>query len=574
MGIVILDESVASKIAAGEVIERPASVVKELVENALDAGARRVTVEVREAGRALIQVCDDGCGMSREDAVLALQRHATSKIRSAHDLFAIRTFGFRGEALPSIAAVSHLVLITRPRESEAATRLVAVSGEVVELEEVGAPPGTDVKVSRLFTNVPARLKFLRRDEAEMAHIADTFTRFLFSHPEVALTLTRDDRAVIQHPGSADLRAAVLAAWGRDCAEAMVPVALAAPGISVRGLISNPSLHRATRGRQFLYVNQRWVRNRALTHAVEEAYSHVLPEGRHPAVVLLVEVNPAAVDVNVHPTKAEVRLHQEWEVHHVVSRAVKEALGSVGAAPRVGLTRVAGPLAPSPPSPQGRGDQGALPMGWAGTLAAPGVLSPAFQSAQGESLELRPLAQLRQTYILAESRQGLLLVDQHRAQERVLYERFVQARLSRQGAGQALLEPVVVQLGPREAAVVAEEMDDLSALGFALEPFGRDAYLVRAVPIALARDDPADLVRDLAEDLAAEGDGRALERRRERLLVTLSCRSAVKAGDVLVYEETVELLRDLAATARPYTCPHGWPIVMTISNFEIDRKFNR
>lgn len=574
MGIVILDESVASKIAAGEVIERPASVVKELVENALDAGARRVTVEVREAGRALIQVCDDGCGMSREDAVLALQRHATSKIRSADDLFAIRTFGFRGEALPSIAAVSHLVLITRPRESEAATRLVAVSGEVVELEEVGAPPGTDVKVSRLFTNVPARLKFLRRDEAEMAHIADTFTRFLFSHPEVALTLTRDDRAVIQHPGSADLRAAVLAAWGRDCAEAMVPVALAAPGISVRGLISNPSLHRATRGRQFLYVNQRWVRNRALTHAVEEAYSHVLPEGRHPAVVLLVEVNPAAVDVNVHPTKAEVRLHQEWEVHHVVSRAVKEALGSVGAAPRVGLTRVAGPLAPSPPSPQGRGDQGALPMGWAGTLAAPGVLSPAFQSAQGESLELRPLAQLRQTYILAESRQGLLLVDQHRAQERVLYERFVQARLSRQGAGQALLEPVVVQLGPREAAVVAEEMDDLSALGFALEPFGRDAYLVRAVPIALARDDPADLVRDLAEDLAAEGDGRALERRRERLLVTLSCRSAVKAGDVLVYEETVELLRDLAATARPYTCPHGWPIVMTISNFEIDRKFNR
>ena len=609
MSIIILDESVASKIAAGEVIERPASVVKELMENALDAGARRVEVEIREGGRGLIRVSDDGRGMTREDAVLSLQRYATSKIRTAEDLFVINTFGFRGEALPSIAAVSHLSLVTRPAQAQVpgpegrdvprpdragmaagsaglasgpaepglatGTRLVAVAGEVVELEEVGAPPGTEVAVAKLFHNTPARLKFLKRDESEVGHIADVVTRFLFSHPEVALRLTREGREVIQYPGGSSLQAAVAAAWGRELAEAMLPVELALPGMRVSGLISAPAVHRGSRNRQFLFVNRRWVRNRAITHALEEAYRRVLPEGRYPAAVLLLEVEPGSVDVNVHPTKAEVRLSREWEAHHLVSRAVQEALGRSGAAAQLGLRQMAGPPPPSPggPGPLGGGAQGELPAGWAGTLAAPGVLSPAFQASGGRP-ELRPLAQLRQTYILAESAQGLLLVDQHRAQERVLYERFTEARLSGRPSAQALLEPVAVQLGPREAAVVAEQSQELSALGFELEAFGSEAFLVRAVPAALAKEDPAALVRDLAEDLAAESGGQSLDRRRERLLVTLSCRSAIKAGDALSYGETTELLDALVATARPYTCPHGWPIVMTISNFEIDRKFNR
>ena len=573
MVIVILDESVASKIAAGEVIERPASVVKELIENALDAGARRIDVEVREAGRGLIRVIDDGCGMGREDAVLSLQRHATSKIRSADDLFAISTLGFRGEALPSIASVSHLTMVTRPAHADPGTRLLAIAGEVVELEDAGAPPGTELLVRNLFHNTPARLKFLKRDEVEAGHITDVFTRFLFSHPGVSLRLTRDGREVMQHSGSPDLRAAVAAAWGRELAEAMLPIELALPGMSVRGLASAPSVHRGSRNRQFLFINHRWVRNRALTHAIEEAYRRVLPEGRYPAAALLIEVDPSSMDVNVHPTKAEVRLSREWEVHHLVSRAIQESLSAVGASPRIGLVQVDSPSRPSA-LPQPGPQQGALPAGWAGALAAPGVLSPAFRAPAGDRFELRPLAQLRSTYILAESAQGLLLVDQHRAQERVLYERFTEARLSHRSIAQALLEPVVAQLGPREAAVVTQQVDDLASLGFELEPFGADAFLVRSVPAVLAKENPSDLVKDLAEDLASESGAQSLDRRRERLLITLSCRSAIKAGDALTYEETAALLTALSGTARPYTCPHGWPIVMTISNFEIDRKFNR
>ena len=573
MSIIILDESVASKIAAGEVIERPASVVKELLENALDASARHVEVEIRGGGREFMRVSDDGCGMTREDAVLSLQRYATSKIRTADDLTAVSTFGFRGEALPSIAAVSHFTMVTRCTDSQAGTRLIAVGGEVVELEEVGAPPGTQITVTRLFYNTPARLKFLKSDNVETGHIVEVFTRFLFSNPEVSLRLSQEGRVMMQHPGSGDLRAAVLSAWGRELADGMLSVELSLPGMAVAGLVSGAQIHRGSRNRQFLFVNRRWVRNRALSHALDEAYRGVLPEGRHPAAVLLVQLEPGAVDVNVHPTKAEVRLSHEWEVHHLVSRAVREALAASGAPARGELAQMARP-AGLPGGPVAPAQQAPLPGGWAGTLAAPGVLSPAFQAQAGDHLELRPLAQLRQTYILAESRQGLLLVDQHRAQERISYERFTQARLSRESAGQALLSPVAVQLGPREAAVLSQQIEELRALGFDLEPFGADAYLVRAVPGELARADPGALVRDIAEELTAEAGESSVERRRERLLITLSCRSAIKAGDPLTYEEMAELLRALAGTARPYTCPHGWPIVMTISNFEIDRKFNR
>ncbi len=575
VSILILDESTASKIAAGEVVERPASVVKELVENALDAGARRVEVEIREGGRGLIRVTDDGCGMTREDAVLSLQRHATSKIRTAEDLFCVTTLGFRGEALPSIASVSHLAMVTRGREAESGTKLTAVGGEVVELEDVGAPVGTQVSVSRLFYNTPARLKFLRRDAAEVAQITETCTRFLFSHPETALRLRVEGREVIQYGGSGGLAAAVVAAWGPDLAGAMVPLERRTAGLSVRGLVSLPAQHRATRNRQFVFVNNRWVRSRTLTHALEEAFRGLLPDRRFPAAVLLLEVEPRAVDVNVHPTKAEVRLSREPEIHHFLLGAAQEALRSAGAA---GLhvappaATGAGPAAPSHPAETGQ--QRGFDSGWAGTLAAPGVLSQAFQSAAGEQLDLRPLAQLRDTYILAESRGGLLLVDQHRAQERVLYERFAQARLSQKGEGQALLTPASVQLGTQEAEALGAYLTDLQALGFEIEPFGRDSFLVRAVPVELIDGDPGDLVKDMAEELAAAEATPSVERRRDSLLTTLSCRSAIKAGDRLSYEEMGELLRSLAGTARPYTCPHGWPIVMTISHFEIDRKFRR
>ncbi len=580
MSIIVLDESIASKIAAGEVIERPASVVKELVENALDAGARRIEIEVRDAGRGLIRVIDDGVGMTRQDAVLSLQRHATSKLRSADELFSITTLGFRGEALPSIASVSHVTLTTRTADTESGTRLVVSGGEVIELDDVGAPPGTDIAVTKLFFNTPARLKFLRRDAAELGHITDTCTRFLLSHPGVSLRLRIEGRDALWHsPGAtADLRAAVLATWGRELSESMVPFERRAGGMTVFGLLSPPLLHRATRSHQFTYVNRRWVHSRTLSHAVEEAYRGLVPDKRFPAVVLLLEIEPHAVDVNVHPTKAEVRLSREPEIHHLVYAAVREALESAGVtAGATFLQRVGQELAPAqqPPMWQGQApSQQQAQQGWAGTIVAPGLLSPAFRAAVGDRLELRPLAQLRETYILAESQAGLLLVDQHRAQERILYERFSQARLSQRPPSQALLAPASVQLGAREAAAIAEQLDDLRNVGFELEPFGRDAFMVRAVPAQLRTGDIEGVVKDLADELSAEGTGSSVDRRREKLLITLCCRSSVKAGDRLSHDEMIELLRDLASTARPYTCPHGWPIVMTISNFEIDRKFNR
>jgi DNA mismatch repair protein MutL len=515
--------------------------------------------------------------MTREDAVLSLQRHATSKLRSAEDLFHITTLGFRGEALPSIASVSHLTLITRATGAETATRLVVESGEVVELEEAGAPVGTQLTVSRLFHNTPARLKFLKRDASELGHIADTVTRFLFSHPETSFHLQIEGREALRHHGSSDLRAAALAVWGREVADAMIPVEQRAAGITITGLVTSPAVSRATRNAQYLYVNRRWVRNRTLTHALEEAYRGLLPEKRFPVAILLVEVEPHALDVNVHPTKAEVRLSREPEIHHLVYTALKEALESTGATPRF-----APPMTlpqPEPNVPAGFGAPGSptqepLAPGWAGTMAAPGLLSQAFRQAIGDKLELRPLAQLRNTYILAESQAGLLLVDQHRAQERILYERFAAARAGSRGHGQNLLTPVSVQLGPREAVAVSTQLEDLNAVGFELEPFGRDAFLVRALPVELRHNEAEALVRDLAEELAAEGTSTSVDRRREKLLITLCCRSSIKAGDRLSYEEMVELLNTLTGTARPYTCPHGWPIVMTISNFEIDRKFNR
>ncbi|UCH34280.1 MAG: DNA mismatch repair endonuclease MutL, partial [Armatimonadota bacterium] len=325
MPIIILEQEVINQIAAGEVIERPASVVKELVENSLDAGATRISIDLGQGGRRLIRVTDDGCGMTREDAVLALQRHATSKINSADDLFSIRTLGFRGEALPSIAAVSYLRIVTRPRDETEATEISVRGGEVVDMRTVGAPPGTEVTVARLFYNTPARLKFLRSESSELSYMTDLVTRFSFSHPPVSFRLSHGEREVVHRPAADDLLSSVVALYGRDAAERLVPVDLRLPSIRVSGFVSRPDFTRSSRSHQAFFVNRRQVRNRTLTHAVEEPYRAALPRGRFPVAVLLVEIEPTLVDVNVHPAKAEVPFVRDCEVHEAVRRAVQTAL---------------------------------------------------------------------------------------------------------------------------------------------------------------------------------------------------------------------------------------------------------
>jgi DNA mismatch repair protein MutL len=582
--IIILDGSIASKIAAGEVIERPASVIKELVENSLDAGARNIEIEVEEGGQRLLRVKDDGIGMSAQDAILALQRHATSKIRAAEDLFSVRTLGFRGEALPSIAAVSHFEMVTCAASDHVGTQIIVHGSEITAVEEVGTPVGTRISVSGLFYNTPARLKFLRSQATEFAHIAELVNRFSFSHHHLSFLLKHNGREVLRRPASPDLREPLARVLGRDNAAQMIEIKTDLPLARITGYISGVQQQRATRNQQYFFVNRRWIRSRMMTRALEEAYHTLLPLHRYPVAVLLLDLDPSLVDVNVHPTKAEVRFSREGEIYVALKHAIEQALSSAGfdatAAPTPLLTGSS--LTATP-------DQGSLlslPRGV--TPASPAApvmpasaneihpaLRPGVTDAQPQ---FRPLAQLRSTYILAEGESGLLVVDQHRAHERVLYEQFMR-ELAGTGQTQALLTPATVNLGAREAAILKDNLADLTVLGFGIEEFGADCFLVRAIPTAFLKKDPVRLLTEIVEDLATTPDAQLsstgqVSVRRERALITMSCKAAVKAGDPLGLEEMARLLDDLSATNRPYTCPHGRPTVMTISNFELDRKFHR
>jgi DNA mismatch repair protein MutL len=583
--IIILDDAVANKIAAGEVIERPASVVKELVENAIDAGATHVEVALEEGGRRLVAVTDDGEGMTAEEAVLALQRHATSKIRQADDLFAIRTLGFRGEALPSIAAVSHFRLTTRARGEPAGARLQVEGGIVTEMEEVGVPEGTEVRVAGLFYNTPARLKFLRSEAAELSRITELLWDFGFACPALSLRLTHNANEVLRRPAAGDLRSAIGARFGHANLDQFLNVNFTSGPIRVSGCAAVPGFHRASRSQERFFVNGRPIASRLLTHALEEAYHTLLPQRRYPAAVIMLEIEPGLVDVNVHPAKAEVRFYRESEVHHAVNRAVREALDRGGLAPQAELRAAtpaairpaapaAGPVTPdllSPPS--------AEPEPARGSTTAPRRIPPPAEPAAGPAppravAALRPLAQLRATYLLAEGEQGLVVVDQHRAHERVLYERFLTEMTQAAGQSQGLVVPITLEFGSHEASVLEQNAAELAALGFDFEPFGGNSFLLRAVPPSVARQAPEAFVRDLVEELASQSPPRQMEERRERAATVMACKSAVKAGQTLALEEMVELCAQLLATTRPFTCPHGRPTMMTVSNYELDRKFYR
>jgi DNA mismatch repair protein MutL len=591
----ILGEEVANKIAAGEVVERPASVVKELVENAIDAGATRITVEVDEGGKTLIRVNDNGCGMTAQEAVLALQRHATSKISSAEDLSSVRTLGFRGEALPSVASVSRLSVVTRPRGEVEGIRLEADGGDIRELEPVGAAEGTTITIRDLFYNTPARLKFLKTTRTELGQICDVLTRVALSHPYVTTRLVADGSELFHSPGSADPLNAVAALFGNDLARELLPVRYHRPGLAIEGFISRPPFSRPTRSGQHFFVNGRTVRHRSLTHAVDEAYRAAMPSGRFPFIVLHLEIDPGVVDVNVHPTKAEVRFLRDWEVHRAVTEAVRQTLGNpTPTAPETlahqhtlrpeDLTH--GPWLPPPPAeapmdPFAGADPGAI---HAGTDAPALVLSPLNATAVQTMLpELntptaapRPIAQLWNSFILAEGPEGLLIIDQHLAHERILFDRLRHSE-QEQPASQALSTPLTLQLSHREAALATEIFPDLERLGFVLEAFGRDAFLIRAVPEFVRPGAELITLRGLLDELTADhaaGSGTPRPAVTDRLAAAAACRSAVKKGMRLGGEELRQLLVDLSGTTNPHSCPHGCPISVQLSYQELLKRFKR
>ncbi len=609
--ITVLPPDVASQIAAGEVVERPASVVKELVENALDAGATCIAIFVEEGGKKLIRVSDDGCGMDAEDAVLAFQRHATGKIRDVNDLWRIQTMGFRGEALPSIAAVSYVELVTRPPTAERGTRVVVEGGVLKAVEPIGCPIGTTVTVRHLFFNTPARLKFLKAASTEFAHAAEVVCRYILAFPEVAVTLMHGEREVLRHVPTGDPRSALAEVMEREVAQQLVPVDYHEPPYTVRGFISPPTLSRPTRSQQWFFVNRRFVRNKTLAAAVSHAYHGFLPEGRQPVVVLFLDLPPELVDVNVHPAKIEVRFRKEAEVQSVVARALREALVSSRVVPLVSLSpsspseeempsHPAKELALQPPPQETkeafRRDAAAfhslLRLRFGRTeapeqtapspppvptmkLSRSGDTSPLAPSVPSARLSLKPIKQLAATYILAENEWGdLFIVSQHRAHERVIFERLMrQAEQSGEVLQQGLLVPFTVTLGPAQVAFVEAHAAVLKRAGFELAPFGQRTFIVRSVPALVAQQDYEQLLSDLLDELTAGEfvDADALFR---EVLATIACKAAIKAGDLLTEEEMEQLLNDLLALENPALCPHGQPVLIALAKTELDKRFER
>jgi len=606
--IILLDENTANRIAAGEVVERPASVVKELVENAIDAGATQIVVALEEGGKRRVEVADNGCGMGPEDAVLALQRHATSKIRTADDLFAIRTLGFRGEALPSIASVSHLTLTTKAPDEAAGVRVVVQGGDIERVEEIGARDGTQVVVEDLFYNTPARLKFLKSTPTELARAVEVVGHLAIAHPGIAFRVRHGGQEVLSTPGGGEPLGALAAVWGRDIARKVLPIRHETPGLIVSGFACTPDVTRPGRSHELFFVNGRPIRSRLLGHALEDAFRALTPESRYPIAALFVEITPDLVDVNVHPTKTEVKFTRDHEVHHAASQAIKNALLTYGIVPTVGVEsrRTRGESGRHPvPIPQiafgGRDfDALARAVGDAFRPTSPASAPPqtieTFPLPPGEATEfpntehptpntaLRPFAeqlrgfrvlgQARRTYIVAVTDEGIAFIDQHVAHERVLYERLTIKRAEQGIPAQQLAVPITLALGAAEAALLKQRLEDFAGAGWEIEPFGRDSFLVRSVPSCVTKRDYEALLRDMVDELAHLSVARRLIVQRDHVTITNACKMAVKAGDPLTREEMTGLLEQLADTENPYLCPHGRPIIVTIPFIELDRKFKR
>lgn len=579
MSIRLLEPQLVAKIAAGEVIERPASVVKELVENALDASATQIAVEAGQGGLEFIRVSDNGLGIPAQDLRLAFERYATSKLPGESSLSEIATLGFRGEALPSIAAVADVELVSRPPDALGGAYVRLEAGEVREDGPRGAAGGTVVTVRGLFRRQPARLKFLRSAHAEAGQIGTVMTHYALAYPEVRFSLAVDGRQTLRTPGGGDLRDAAAGAYGSDVAAHMLGVdepaadAGATAGIVVSGLISPPDISRANRSYISLFINRRWIRSRSLTYAVEEAYRGLLPTGRFPIAVVDIRLPPTEVDVNVHPTKAEVRLRREREVFAAVQRRLRRALAdrapvpSFAPAPTWSGTTATG-AAPPPPA--------AATPGAASAPRATSLLRPDAEAEPEPSLLpdlplLRPVGQVGATYVIAEAPDGMYMIDQHAAHERVLFERLLAARRERAVEVQGLLEPATVELSLHQEAVWRESADELAGLGFSLEPFGGRAYLVRSVPAVLAGREAG---RTLLEFLDLLGHDDGPSDRGERVAASLACHAAVRAGQSLSPEEMRELIQSLERCELPRTCPHGRPTMIHLSADALAKQFGR
>jgi DNA mismatch repair protein MutL len=590
-----LPQDLANQIAAGEVVERPASVVKELVENAVDAGARRITIHVELGGKKQVRVEDDGEGMEPEDARLALERHATSKIRRADDLAAIMTLGFRGEALPSIASVSHFALRTRARGRTSGTEIRVNGGVVASAVEAAAADGTAVEVNDLFYNLPARRKFLKSDQAESTQVSRVTTQLALAYPEIGFTLTSAGRTIVQCPPVTSLRDRLYQLYGER--DDLLEVRKEAGGLRLTGFIAALAEQGPTRGPQNVFINRRIVKDRTIAHAIIDSYSHASIKERSPEVHLFIEMPPDALDVNVHPTKAEVRFRDQSLVHEVVRRALMDALGQ-GGVPELQLRPPeAVDRAPITMSIPGVFGGGSFPSRWippAETLQqhaaylrsdAGRLAPPAGGAMTGAETDIRlkpetsvspmiPLGQFRDTFIIAIDVEGIAIIDQHVAHERVLFERVMERLGTGRLESQRLLVPLMIELPAGAHQTLVSRASDLDRFGFELEGFGDNTIRVTAVPALLKAEDSSKALLALANDLDGLDRGADVQDALRRIAATTACHAAVKANYPLTYEKMVHILEELRATAYSTVCPHGRPVMLRITRREIEKNFER
>lgn len=577
----LLDSHTINQIAAGEVVERPASALKELIENSLDAGATQITVELEEAGRKLILVSDDGHGMDAATAELAIHRHATSKIQFADDLQSIHSFGFRGEALPSIASVSTLILETGVGEGLRQS-ITIQDGEIISSKPVPGPTGTTIRIENLFLNTPARLKFLKTDATELSACVDVVSKAAIARSDVRFLLKNKDSVLVQTSGSSDLATAIAEIWGRENARALVPIDHYNGIARVRGLVSPPHFTKSTRALQWFFVNGRPVKNRTLIAALDQAFRSLTPERRYALAALLIDIDPAKIDINVSPTKSEIKFHQEGAVFDAVRRGIKEALLASGMIPSVeDLAIVNTALRDLQQTSLGLNSTAVTPPpGWHDFVSTSNDAPSSSEAEPPQSPEndfldgLRILGQVEDTFIIAENSANLLIIDQHVAHERILYEMLCNTRGAAQIESQPLLTPETLHIDPRSATALSERLEDLRLIGFELEPFGEGSFLVRAVPALSRRLSPMQFLRDFIDELTEGITPGNLTPTRDEVYIMCSCKMAIKAGDPLGFAEMQKLVEDLALTQNPYLCPHGRPITVVMPKRELWRKFKR
>jgi len=585
----ILPDILSNKIAAGEVVERPAAVVKELVENAIDAGGRRIVVEIEAGGRRLIRVADDGAGMDHDDTLLALERYATSKLASDEDLFAIRTLGFRGEALPSIASVSRLTLVSRPADQSAGTEVRVEGGRILNVTETGAPPGTMVTVKDLFFNTPARRKFLKTVQTEMGHIGDCLAGLALGHPDIDFRLTHNGKAARRWPAVSDSGDRVADVLGRSLQNDLFPLALESEAAAVTGWVASPRVNRSTSRGVHLFVNGRHVKARALLHAVMQGYRQRLMKGQFPVAVCHVRVPADQVDVNVHPTKHEVRFARQREVHGVVAGAVAAALDQADRRQRPGM---GGSPQPRTPLPAGIGenirpyqrssfDNGISSPPRTPLTRPPAEPDPAREAPrqtnlwqQGRFARLNVIGQFRRTYLLCESEEELIIIDQHAAHERVYYEQLHRRHGSTNAAAQKLLIPETIELSHREAALLQDLLPVLAPLGLEIEPFGGTTFAIKAAPLMLLEGELGPVIREILETALAAGGAADPNAVLDGSVKIMACHGAIRARQSLDDRQIRRLLQQMDECDNPSHCPHGRPTWIRWTQKDLEKAFGR